>query len=136
MTIDVNIPESVIDEIVERVTDSLDTTSTADLKERVEDLEDLESRLDDLERTVEDIDTKECVNQGEFNDLESRVDDIEKGDYPVRVSELESVSSRLEGSVDDLTKRVQELELTMSIFHETLKNFVQSIRVATDRFQA
>lgn len=114
MTIDVNIPESVIDEIVERVTDSLDTTSTADLKERVDDLEDLESRLDDLERSVEDIDTKECVSQDEFNDLESRVSDLEKGDYLDRVSELEAIVARLE---------------------RTLNEFIQNIRVATERIE-
>lgn len=115
MTIDVNIPESVIDEIVERVTDSLDTTSTADLKDRVDDLEDLESRLDDLERTVEHIDTKECVNQSEFSELESRVDDIEKGDYSDRISELEATVARLE---------------------RTLQEFIQNIRIAAAGIEA
>ena len=92
-TIDVNIPASAIEELAEAVTNHLDLDSAIDNS-------DLAGRLSELENKVDDIDTSECVSDGDFRDLERTVEELE--------SDISDKANRED--LDELMSRVDALE--------------------------
>jgi chromosome segregation ATPase len=126
MTIDVNIPESAIEELTDRITDHV--KSELDLTK----IEDLESRLEDLESKVEDIDTDEFASTHDFTNLEERVNDLEEADYQdldSRISDLERYSdTNLRNDLSGLYKEYREFKSEMltlvESFRKVLNDFV------------
>jgi uncharacterized coiled-coil protein SlyX len=113
MTIDVNIPESAVEVLTDKVLKCMDLDST--ISDAIDHSE-LSSRVDDLERKVDDIDTSECVSDDDFRDLEQRVEELE-------CSNTDS-------------DKVEELERRLAAMQAQLDEFFNSLRVAADRFDS
>lgn len=126
MTIDVNIPESAIEELTDRITNHVQ--SELDLSK----IEDLESRIDDLESKVEDFDTDGLASEHDLTRLEERVNDLEEADYQdldSRISDLERDSdTNLRADLSGLYKEYREFKSEMltlvESFRKVLNDFV------------
>jgi chromosome segregation ATPase len=131
-TIDVNIPDSALEAMAEKIAPHVEGRVNAVYRttDKFEDLEvmvqDIESRFDDLEQSVEEIQADECVSRDEFNDLETRVDDLESANnLEARVESLEEAHVHPD-YLNNLIVRVSDLE-------KRLEDFAAAIRSATDR---
>lgn len=125
MTIDVNIPESAIEELTDRITDHV--KSELDLTK----IEDLESRLEDAERRIEDMPDDFACNR-DLEKLEDRINDLEEADYQdlnSRISDLENGSdTNLRQDLSGLYKEYREFKSEMltlvESFRKVLNDFV------------
>lgn len=125
MTIDVNIPDSVIEDLVEKVAEQV--KQEADLDK----IEDLESRLEDAERRIEDMPDDFACNR-DLEKLEDRINDLEEADYQdldSRISALERDSdTNLRADLSGLYKEYREFKsevLTLvESFRKVLNDFV------------
>lgn len=119
MTIDVNIPESAIEELTDKITDHV--KSELDLDK----IEDLESRIDDLESKVEDFDTDGLASEHDLTRLEERVNDLEEADYQdldSRISDLEQYSdTNLRADLANLYKEYREFKSEMLTLVESFR---------------
>lgn len=129
MTIDVNIPESVIDDLVEKVAEQV--KQEADLDK----IEDLESRLEDAERRIEDMPDDFACNR-DLEKLEDRINDPEEADYhdlANRISDLEhntdsASHARVRDDLSALYNEYREFKSEMltlvESFRKVLNDFV------------
>jgi|688.fasta_scaffold446225_2 predicted nucleic acid-binding Zn-ribbon protein len=99
-TIDVNIPESAIEELAQAVTSHLDLDSAISDSE-------LSGRVDELERKLDDIDTGELVTQGDIHDLRSDIEDVESN---VQDCASDERVNDLEEDIQGLNVRLDALE--------------------------
>lgn len=125
MTIDVNIPESAIEELTDRITNHVQ--SELDLSK----VDDLESRIEDLESKVEDIDTDGLASERDLTRLEERVTDLEEADY----HDLDNRISDLERNSDNnLRAELQELRDAHREFKSEMLTLVESFRKVLNDF--
>ena len=125
MTIDVNIPESAIEELTDRITNHVQ--SELDLSK----VDDLESRIEDLESKVEDIDTDGLASEHDLTRLEERVTDLEEADY----HDLDNRISDLERNSDNnLRAELQELRNHHREFKSEMLTLVESFRKVLNDF--
>jgi predicted nucleic acid-binding Zn-ribbon protein len=99
-TIDVNIPESAIEELAQAVTSHLDLDSAISDSE-------LSGRVDELERQLDDIDTGELVTQGDIHDLRRDIEDVQSN---VEDCATDERVNDLEEDIRGLNARLDALE--------------------------
>lgn len=100
MTIDVNIPESAVEVLTDKVLKCMDLDST--ISDAIDHSE-LSSRVDDLERKVDDIDTSECVSDDDFRDLEHRVEELECSNTDSdKIEELQNRIAGMQQQIDEI----------------------------------
>ena len=125
MTIDVNIPESAIEELTDRITNHVQ--SELDLSK----VDDLESRIEDLESKVEDIDTDGLASEHDLTRLEERVTDLEEADY----HDLDNRISDLERNSDNnLRAELQELRDEHREFKSEMMTLITAFRKALNDY--
>jgi hypothetical protein len=128
MTIDVNIPESAVEILTDKVLKTMDLDSTIsdaiDNSELSAKVDELESKIDDmdidgLERKLGDIDVDDLASQYDLDRLIKRVDTLEEGADKTDLRDLTDLESEFREFKSDMLTLIESLRSALNVFVST-----------------
>lgn len=128
MTIDVNIPESAVEMLTDKVLKTMDLDSTIsdaiDNSELSGKVDELESKIDDLdidalERKLDDIDVDDLASQYDLDRLIKRVDTLEESTDKTDLRDLTDLESEFREFKSDMLTLIESLRSALNVFVST-----------------
>jgi hypothetical protein len=128
MTIDVNIPESAVEILTDKVLKTMDLDSTIsdaiDNSELSSKVDELESKIDDmdidaLERKLDDIDVDDLASQYDLDRLIKRVDTLEESTDKTDLRDLTDLETEFRAFKSEMLTLIESLRSALNVFVST-----------------